>query len=120
MAAGLRWGSSMRKVVDQRMNTPRCPLINAVCPQNNDPARGNYCPAWWESLVTNVMTGEERVNKSCGWQQLPVFLIEVVKASNRPAAAIESTRNEIAAGMERVANGLGRLADVGIRGLPKY
>lgn len=100
----------MRKVV-------KCPLINAVCPQNNDPSRGAYCPTWWEASLVNVQTGETALRKECGWSLLPVFLIEVIKASNRPAAAIESTRNEIAEGLARVTQSV---YNAGIRGLPKH
>lgn len=73
------------------------------CPQNNDPTRGRSCPAWWEWASENTATGETRVERMCGWQGMPIFLTEVIKASNRPAAAIESTRNEIAGGLSRIA-----------------
>lgn len=73
------------------------------CPANGDPKRGRFCVMWWETLQTNPTTGEERMLRSCGFSQLPVYLIEVIKASNRPAAAVESTRNEIAQGLARVA-----------------
>jgi hypothetical protein len=39
--------------------------------------------------------------------QLPLYLTEVIMASNRPAAAIESTRNEIADGLSRIATAVG-------------
>lgn len=71
------------------------------CPQRND-AEG--CPAWWEWVETNPITGEERLRKDCGWRAMPAFLTEVIKASNRPAAAIESARDEIAKGFGRVAD----------------
>lgn len=88
------------------MRKPKCPLTRMVCPENSDPQRGTYCPCWWETLHTNVATGEEKFVKSCAWGQLPLYLIEVIKASNRPAAAIESTRNEIAEGLTRVAQAI--------------
>lgn len=75
----------------------------AKCPRNADPERGPSCPAWWETIHTNVATGEEKTWKSCAWEQLPHYLIEVIKAANRPAAAIEGTRQEIAQGLSRVA-----------------
>jgi len=68
------------------------------------------CPAWWEVIETNA-NGEERINRGCGFAMLPTFLIEVIKASNRPAAAVESTRNEI-------AQGFARLATISSMGLP--
>lgn len=84
----------------------KCPLTNMVCPRNSDPARGKYCPAWWEWVETNPITAEERLRKDCGWRAMPTFLTEVIKASNRPAAAIESTRNEIAGGFGRLHQAL--------------
>lgn len=65
------------------------------CPERND-AQG--CPAWIEYMQEHVGTGEQRLSKECLFQALPVFLVEVIKASNRPAAAAESTRNEIVNG----------------------
>ena len=61
-------------------------------------AGDNGCPMWWTTTWTNA-AGELKTKASCGYEQLPEFLIEVIKASNRPASAIESTRNEIALGL---------------------
>lgn len=80
------------------------------CPKNNDPERGPSCPAWWEWTAENIATGESKIMKQCGWTALPQFLVEVIKASNRPAAAIESTRNEIAVGFQQVASSVQALA----------
>lgn len=88
------------------MREQKCPVTNIRCPKNNDPERGAWCPCWWEWLETNVATGEERLNKDCGLRAAPVFLTEVIKASNRPAAAVESARNEIVKGFGRIAAGL--------------
>jgi hypothetical protein len=71
------------------------------CPQRNDELG---CPAWVEYVETNVASGEERITRDCLYQSLPKMLIEVIKASNRPAAAIESTRNQITAGLKEIAN----------------
>lgn len=76
----------------------------AQCPKHSRLGEGG-CPAWWETVQTNVVDGSVNVWKECAWLQMPVYLIEVIKASNRPAAAIESTRNEI-------ANGFGQLVEV--------
>lgn len=64
------------------------------CPRNNDPQGGRACPAWWEVIETNTETKQERVTKACGFTLIPRFLTEVIAASNRPSAAIESFRNE--------------------------
>lgn len=74
------------------------------CPMNGDPTAGRACPAWHELMMTNVATGEERLVKDCLFRVLPSILIEVVKASNRPAAAIESMRNEVVRRIDDAAN----------------
>lgn len=60
------------------------------------------CPMWWNTVHTDGAT--IKTISSCGYEQLPLYLIEVVKASNRPAAAVESCRNEVALGLARVAS----------------
>lgn len=85
------------------------------CPQKGT---GRGCPAWVgpESgtiiLETNTATGEERPVSGCFYQVMPRLMVEVIKASNRPAAAIESTRNEIASGLARLAGAMPRLLSV--------
>lgn len=71
--------------------------------------RSDGCPLWWVTRWTNG--SEEKEIAQCGLVQLPHYLTEVIKASNRPAAAIESTRNEIAVGLARVAESIPRLAE---------
>ncbi len=71
------------------------------CPQSNNE---NGCPMWWEIIETNTETGKERVRKACGYILMPLFLTEVIKASNRPAAAIEATRNALVESLTRLSN----------------
>lgn len=63
---------------------------------------------WWEFVAQDTETGKDVVQKQCGYSALPVFLVEVVKASNRPAAAVESTRNEIS---QQLQEGFGKVAE---------
>ena len=91
------------------MGEPKCPIANMVCPRNNDPKRGKYCPAWLEYTETNVQTGEERITKECSFQAIPRFFVETIKASNRPAAAMESSRNEIARGFQELNSQVQRI-----------
>lgn len=49
---------------------------------------------WWEFMATPVGQSQSELRKMCGYQALPTFLTEIISASNRPAAAIESMRNE--------------------------
>ncbi|RJR43834.1 MAG: hypothetical protein C4567_05205 [Deltaproteobacteria bacterium] len=76
------------------------------CPQNAGP---EGCPCWWEVVQTNVQTGAERLKKGCCLSQemLGAFLIDVIKAANRPAASVESCRNEIAKGFQQLGPAMG-------------
>lgn len=75
------------------------------CPEKSGP---EGCPCWWEMIETQGGSGEQRLKKGCGLSQemLLCALIEVIKASNRPAAAVESCRNEIAQGFQVMAQGM--------------
>lgn len=86
------------------------------CPQSND-EKG--CPAWVEYMQTNAATGEERLQKECLFQALPVFMIETIKAANRPAAAVESTRNELAQQLQAGFGALGGVMHEAVRALPQ-
>lgn len=88
------------------MSEPKCPIANMKCPRNNDPEKDKYCPAWTEYMETNQSTGEERMQKECLFTAMPKFMIETMKAANRPAAAIESVRNEVTEGLGRIAQGV--------------
>lgn len=74
------------------------------CPHRYDSAG---CPCWISKqagfMKTNVVTGEEQFIEGCFYQIIPFLMIEIVKASNRPAAAVESIRNDIVHGMSAVA-----------------
>lgn len=84
------------------MKEPKCPIANMVCPRNSDPAKGKYCPAWTEYVETNEHTGEERMQKECVFTAMPKFMIYSARAANRPAAAIESARNELVSGFTKM------------------
>lgn len=70
----------------------------------NYPGESYTCPAWIGAeagfMETNVQTGEDRFVKGCFYQVIPKLMIHVVKASNRPAAAMEGLRNQLATAME--------------------
>lgn len=95
------------------MRKAKCMLIGAPCPENSDPKKGNYCPFWADSgnhfVETNTQTGEERIEQ-CGAKVMVKGQIEVIKASNRPTAAVESVRNEIVNGFSQVGVLLTRIA----------
>lgn len=73
----------------------KCALTNRKCPKTNDQNAKFFCPAWHDGIVwTNSQTNEEKI-VNCSFEMMIPAMIEVIQASNRPAAAIESTRNEI-------------------------
>lgn len=61
------------------------------CPESSGK---NGCPAWTEYAEKHG-DGTERITKECLFQALPKFLLHTLAASNRPAAAMESLRNEL-------------------------
>lgn len=64
------------------------------------------CPAWTGLVETNLVTGEVRNKEDCVYKLLPSLMVEVIKAANRPAAAVESCRNEIVLGLKRIADNM--------------
>ena len=70
------------------------------CPGRNDELG---CPCWVEFMETNIVSGEERLWKGCIFAALPRMLVEVIKASNRPAGEISAMRCEIVNGFTQLA-----------------
>ena len=64
------------------------------------------CPAWIGPehgfMETNVQTGDDRLVTGCFYQVIPKLMIHVVKAANRPAAAMQSFRNDVVAGLAQM------------------
>ena len=94
----------------------KCLIVSARCPETSDTNAKFYCP-WWKGdgdlfVVKNSMTGEERAEQ-CGARVMVQAQIEVIKASNRPAAAIESVRNELSSGLDKIANGISKVKLIG-------
>ena len=82
----------------------KCPLIRAKCPESTQ-----GCPCWTELVMENLESGESKVVKDCLFRLLPGIMIEVIKASNRPAAAIEATRDDLVNSLGAIAHGVGQL-----------
>lgn len=70
------------------------------CPTNNGP---DGCPCWTGLIETNVQTGEQRINENCLFRLLPGMLVEVIKASNRPAAEIGAMREGVIESVTKLA-----------------
>ncbi len=75
------------------------------CPQTNTE---NGCPCWLEVAEQNTQTGEQRIQKLCVFAYFPVLMIELIKASNRPAAEISAMRVEFVNGFQNIGEGLQR------------
>lgn len=98
----------------------KCAIIGAECPRTNSPDAKRYCPAWNDGVVwENAETGSQKV-VNCSFAMLMPGLIEVIKASNRPAAAIESTRNEISKGLHNIAKAMQAIPTRQVKELPDH
>lgn len=93
----------------------KCVMAGRECPKTNNPEAKHHCPAWTDGVVwTNSQSGEERI-VHCSFEALMPALVETIKASNRPAAAVESTRNELT---EQLKRGFGALGEA-VQALPR-
>lgn len=91
---------------------PKCPIANMVCPKNNDPEKGTYCPAWVQYTEDNLQTQEVRLVEECFYAAMIHIQRHVISAANRPAAAIENNTNEIAKGFSMITTGLSAIEQV--------
>lgn len=101
---------------------PRCVIAGRPCPENDDPAKGDYCPWWWGINEQNDDTGQTRVRQACGARYLPKFLTQYDAHMEEAAQSVQSNRNETARGLEairadtvdgfrRVGSGIGSLIE---------
>lgn len=85
------------------MRKKRHPKTCAKCPHA---FRAEGCPLWIDAengfMETNVQTGETRILEGCFPQVFPKIMAHVVRAANRPAAALESWRNEMVNGFAQI------------------
>lgn len=70
------------------------------CPQSN---KADGCPKWVEIIETNVATQQERMTCGCVDQLYPTLCVELIKASNRPAAEISAMRDQVTSAVSRAA-----------------
>lgn len=77
------------------------------CPECNDE---NGCPAWTELVMQNNITGETKLDKKCLFQFLPELMVEVIKASNRPAASMDAMRSEAVGQLNNIASAMRKMA----------
>lgn len=70
------------------------------CPQSN---REDGCPKWIEIIETNTITQQERMTCGCVDVLYPTLCVEIIKASNRPAAEISAMRDQVSHAMAQAA-----------------
>lgn len=89
----------------------KCMLIGAECPKTSDPNAKRYCPMWDDNpmIWENNATGEQKVFH-CSAQMSMLVQKEVIAASNRPAAAVESTRNTIEREFSKINSNLKQIS----------
>lgn len=93
--------SSPHRRIDRAM--PFKDAFNCVkCPRSNDPAANRACPAWWETTWTND-AGETRIDRSCGWTQLPTFLNHMARQANAAAISAQQCRDMNAQSIQTLA-----------------
>lgn len=84
----------------------KCVIANRECPRTANPEAKNYCPAWSDGVAwCNEETSEEKI-VHCAFEAMMPAMVQVIKASNRPASEIEATRNELAKGFQHVGKAL--------------
>ena len=62
------------------------------CPQNNGPTG---CPVWLETTVTEINTGEHKLQRGCGFQMVPSFLVDLAKVEDTRAGEISSMKEAV-------------------------
>lgn len=77
------------------------------CPESNGE---DGCPNWTEIVMENTQTGETKVNKGCAPQLMQTLMVEVIKASNRPAAEMGEIRHSLIDGFQALAQSQQQMA----------
>ncbi len=69
------------------------------CPETNS-EKG--CPLWWEIMFTQDNTGEQKMQKDCGYKLLPQLLIMTAKSANHTTYAAYDMRNKVVKNVNKV------------------
>jgi hypothetical protein len=70
------------------------------CPGNNQQPLG--CPMWWEIILTNDATMEQKVEKGCGYQLLPQLIVMNYKEARHSTYASYDMRNKVVSRLSKV------------------
>lgn len=67
------------------MNCKKCPQTNSL----------EGCPVWLETTVTEHNTGETKVQKGCGFQMIPMLLVNIARVEDTRAAEVSQMKKEV-------------------------
>jgi len=84
----------------------KCAIINGECPKTSDPDAKRFCPAWDEHGIVWEKNDGTTLVYNCAFQSLAPALMNVMKAGNRAASAVESNRNEMVNGLSNVTSAI--------------
>lgn len=62
------------------------------CPQSNGE---DGCPVWLETTLTEQSTGSIKVQKGCGFQMIPMLLVNIAKVEDTRAAEVSQMKKEV-------------------------
>lgn len=80
------------------------------CPERNDE---NGCPAWWEMVLTNDVTNEQKIERTCGFLLMPQFFSMVCKDTAHSIAASYDMRNKVINNTGKVIRAINDKMDLG-------
>jgi len=69
------------------------------CPESN---QEEGCPLWWEIIMTNDVTQEQKIEKGCGYQLLPQMIALTCKQSMHTTYAAYDMRNKVVKNLGKV------------------
>lgn len=78
--------------------------VEQICPLLKSSCKGDGCMFWIAVMGKHPQTAQDVNMQDCAIRWLPTLLIENAKTGRETGAAVESFRNEMVAGNERVAH----------------
>ena len=69
------------------------------CPGNNTE---EGCPLWWEVILTNEATNQQKVEKACGYQLMPQMLVLTARQAMHTTYAAYDMRNKVVKNIGKV------------------
>lgn len=69
------------------------------CPET---ANETGCPLWWEVILTETETGEQKIHKGCGYRLMPQMLALTCKQAMHTTYAAYDMRNKVVKNVGKV------------------